>query len=347
MTVNQRRPARLATAGAIAFACLLAVCHPAAARADDGGSLLQLYQPVTVMDGAELFAPTTVESFVGDADLETQTAPGVWQVVDATPSAGRLPARPTAACTEQSLSPCYRLDQPGCTLADGPAALGCFQAAWQDPQPQSVVYGRAVQRGNATVLQYWFFYYDDLYSYNYPPDALFWQAHEGDWEMVTVLVRNGQPQTVGYSQHCTGERRPWSKVERWQGTTHPVVYVASGSHANLFAPGEHPIATACIPPQAIALLQQAGLPMPADHAHPASTVYGPAGLDGVTPTAITPVTTSSPRFMRFEGIWGEDQLFHAPAPIGTVAQGTSPFTPSRTDGWKHPMRTLFGWPRVF
>ena len=61
------------------------------------------------------------------------------------------------------------------------------------------------------------------------------QAHEGDWEMVTVLVRNGRPVTVGYSQHCTGERRPWAAVERWQGSTHPVVYVAAGSHANLFA----------------------------------------------------------------------------------------------------------------
>ena len=327
----------------VASACVFAVCRPAAAQASDA-SLLQVYQPVTVMDGAEQFAPTTVESFVGDSDLETQTAPGVWQVVDATPSSETLPAKATAACTAQLLSPCYRLNQHGCTLADGPAALGCYQAAWQDPAPRSVVYGRVVQRGGATVLQYWYFYYDDLYSYDYPPDALFWQAHEGDWEMVTVVLRDGQPDTVGYSQHCTGERRRWSKVERWQGTTHPVVYVASGSHANLFAPGEHPIAEACIPPQAIALLQQLGLPLPNDHAHPASTVYGPDGLDGVIPTGITPVSVSSPRFMRYEGIWGEDQLFHAPAPIGTVAQGTSPFTPSRTDSWRHPLLTLRGWP---
>ena len=337
---------RLAAAVAISAACAIAVFHPAAARAADGGSLLQEYQPVTVMDGAELFAPTTVESFVGDAALETQTGPGVWQVVNPAPSSDKLPARPTAACTAQALSPCYRLDQSACSVTDGPAALGCYQASWQSPAPQSVVYGRVVQRGDATVLQYWYFYYDDLYSYDYPPDALFWQGHEGDWEMVTVVLRDGRPQTVGYSQHCTGERRRWSKVERWQGTDHPVVYVASGSHANLFAPGEHPIATACIPPQAIALLQQAGLPMPTDHSHPASTVYGPDGLDGVTTTGITQVSATSPRFMRYEGIWGGDQVFHAPAPIGTVVQGTSPFTPSRTDAWRRPLRTVYGWPLV-
>ena len=163
--------------------------------------------------------------------------------------------------------------------------------------------------------------------------------------MVNVLVRNGRPVTVGYSQHCTGERRPWAEVERWQGSTHPVVYVAAGSHANLFAAGEHPIAQQCIPPQAIALLQQAGLPLPSDHAHPAGAVYGPRGLAGVTPTGIQQVTAGEPRWMRFAGIWGQEQVFHAPPPIGTVVDGASPLTPPRQDSWRFPLRTLFSWPR--
>ena len=338
-------PARLAAIAVVAAACAVAVCRPAAAQAHSHPSLLQRYQPVTVMDGLEQFAPTTVGSFVADAVLETQTAPGVWAVADGAPTPGSLPARPTAACTAQSLDPCYRLNQSDCSPADGPDGLACYRTDWQSPQPRSVVYGRAVRRGGATVLQYWYFTYDDLYSYNYPPDALFWQTHEGDWEMVTVLVRHGHAVTVGYSQHCIGERRPWSDVERWQGTTHPVVYVANGSHANLFEAGEHPIAQQCIPPQAIALLQQSGLPMPTDHAHPGSVAYGPAGLDGVQRTGIVPVSAAAPRWMRFEGTWGEDQLFHAPPPIGTVAEGTSPLTPPRTDSWRHPLQTLFGWPQ--
>lgn len=207
-----------------------------------------------------------------------------------------------------------------------------------------MVYGRAVARGGATLLQYWYFSYDDLYSYNYPPDDVFWQTHEGDWELVDVLVRHGRAVTVGYSQHCTGERRPWADVERWQGTNHPVVYVANGSHANLFAAGEHPIAQQCIPQQAIDLLHQLGLPLPNDHAHPGGVVYGPRGLAGVTATGVVPVSCQAPRWIRFAGTWGELQLFHAPPPIGTVADDFSPASPSRQDSWQHPFQTLAGWP---
>jgi hypothetical protein len=334
---------RTVVAAALA-AVALAVCLPATADAAGRDALLHRYQPVTVLDGVEQFAPTTVGSFVGDAVLETQTAPGQWAVVDASPSPGGLPVRATAACTAQHLSPCFRLNQATCSPADGPAGVACYRDAWQTPAPRSVVYGRAVALGRGTLLQYWYFSYDDLYSYNYPPDDLFWQTHEGDWELVDVLVRHGRAVKVGYSQHCTGEQRPWADVERWQGTTHPVVYVANGSHANLFAAGEHPIAEQCIPQQAIDLLHQFGLPLPNDHAHPGSAVYGPAGLDGVIATGLVPVSARSPRWIRFDGTWGELQLFHAPAPIGTVADGFSPASPSLQDSWRHPLQTLAGWP---
>ena len=336
--------ARRALIVAAALAVPIAVCRPAVAHAGGQQSLLERYQPVTVMDGAEQFAPTTVGSFVADATLETQTSAGVWETVDATPALGTLPTHPTQACIDQGLSPCYRLNQPDCSPFDGPAGLACYHDAWQSPAPASVVYGRQIKHGTATVLQYWYFSYDDLYSYNYPPDDLFWQAHEGDWEHVTVVVRGDQAVSVGYSQHCAGERRAWADVERWPGTSHPVVYVANGSHANLFAPGEHPIAEACIPPEAIAVLNAYGLPLPNDHAHPGSSIYGPAGLAGVTPTAIRTVSSGSPRWIRFDGTWGEAQVFHAPAPIGTVTQGFSPVSPPRQDSWRHPLRTLHSWP---
>jgi hypothetical protein len=338
MGKRARRALILAAALAVPIAVHLPVAQAAARQ-----TLLQRYQPVLVMDGLEQFTPTTVGSFVADARLETQTSAGVWTVVDATPRPGDLPTKPTTACVDQGLTPCYRLNQVACSPAGGTAALACYRDAWQDPAPRSVVYGRAVGTMHGTVLQYWYFSYDDLYSYNYPPDDLFWQAHEGDWEMVSVLVRHGHAVTAGYSQHCTGERRPWSDVERWNGTAHPVVYVANGSHANLFASGEHPIAQQCIPQQAIALLTQYGLPMPGDHSHPAGVAFGPAGLAGVSTTSISVVSTP-PRYLRFAGTWGEDQVFHAPAPIGTVVQGTSPDSPAKTDAWRHPLRTLFGWP---
>ena len=79
-----------------------------------------------VMDGIEQFTPTGVGSFVADAALETQTAPGVWSVVDATPELGRLPAAASRACEDEDLSPCYRLNQGGCSSVGGMAAIVCY-----------------------------------------------------------------------------------------------------------------------------------------------------------------------------------------------------------------------------
>lgn len=328
------------------LACLAAFSGSAAASTH-AQRLLERYQPVTVMDTNESFVPTTVEAFVADADLETQTAPNTWAVVSSSPSATTLPTAPTAACIAQALIPCYRLNQHDCTPATGVASVSCYRSDWLDPQPRSVVYGRATHAGQLTILQYWYFSYDDFYSYNYPPDDFIWQAHEGDWEAVTVLIRRGasHPRWAGYSQHCTGERRSWSDTPRWHGSTHPVVDVGIGSHANFFSTGDHPIAVQCIPPQAVAFLQAQGLALPVDHSS-AGQAYGPARAAGVTPTSVTRVTATRPEWMRFAGTWGEYQFFHGPNPINTVVSGFSPASPPAGSLWQHPVQTVLGWPRT-
>ncbi len=330
---------------ATAVACFAALSGTALASTH-AARMLARYQPVTVMDPNEAFAPTSVATFVADADLETQTAPNTWALVTSSPALGSLPSAPTAACAAQGLVPCYRLNQRDCTPAAGAAAVACYQADWLSPAPRSVVYGRATRAGRTTVLQYWYFYYDDSYSYRYPPDDFIWQAHEGDWENVTVLLRRGaeHPRWVGYSQHCTGERRSWAATPRWHGSTHPVVDVGIGSHANFFATGEHPIATQCIPAAAIAFLQQQGLALPDDHSH-AGQAYGPARAAGVMRTAIERVAATRPRWMRFAGTWGDYQFFHGPDPIGTVVSGLAPATPPAQTLWQHPVQTVLGWPR--
>src|SRR3954447_22142188 len=111
--------ARRALVIAAALAVPIAVCRPAVAHAGGEQSLLERFQPVTVMDGAEQFAPTSVSSFVADAVLETQTSAGVWETVDGSPSLGGLPSHPTRACVEEGLSPCYRLNQRDCSPFDG------------------------------------------------------------------------------------------------------------------------------------------------------------------------------------------------------------------------------------
>lgn len=99
--------------------------------------------------------------------------------------------------------------------------------------PAYTVYARVVQgssggegngSGELTVVQYWFFYAFNRGTLN---------IHEGDWEMVQVVLKNNEtPIKAMYSQHKGGQQADWSQVER--DGDHPMVFVARGSHANYF-----------------------------------------------------------------------------------------------------------------
>ena len=66
----------------------------------------------------------------------------------------------------------------------------------------------------------------------------------GHWEMIQLdfdasdaaAALETEPYQVGYSQHTGGERAAWgaAKLKLVDGT-HPVVYLAAGSHANYFS----------------------------------------------------------------------------------------------------------------
>ncbi len=87
-------------------------------------------------------------------------------------------------------------------------------------------YVQVVVTGSGTVVEYWM-----LYAYNNGP----LNNHQGDWEVVQVFLdASGSPQKAVYSQHGSGENAAWTDVEK--SDTHPVVYVAEGSHANYFRP---------------------------------------------------------------------------------------------------------------
>jgi len=89
------------------------------------------------------------------------------------------------------------------------------------------VYSRVTKESTSTVVQYWFFY-----AYNDAP----LNNHEGDWEMIELILDSAQnPTSVAYSQHLKGQRASWGDVDKVD-STHPVVYVARGSHANYFRP---------------------------------------------------------------------------------------------------------------
>ena len=314
------------------FAAAALLVAPAVARADDGelspAQLLAQYQPVTVLDRADGSRPTAVEPFIRGSVLEQQTGSG-WTVVDASPDPDRLPVHDAA----------LRLNVPGCTSTTGVSSVACYAAAISG---ENVVYGRYHVDHGTPVLQYWYFYPDDFWSLLYPPNDLMWQAHEGDWEVVTILLdEHRTPQLVGYSRHCNGIRRVWDAVPKWAGTTHPIDYVAVGSHANELAPGVQLIDTSCYPPN-VQDFFRANHITPVDYDF-GGVVYGPAGL-GLPETQLERVHENSPRWLRFQGTWGEGQFIHAPAPLGTLPFGPSPVGPQQHDVWEDPVATVASWP---
>lgn len=107
---------------------------------------------------------------------------------------------------------------------------------------QPVYYGRVLretdrQNNRWTILQYHFFY--AFNDWRLAANGI--NHHEGDWELTAVYLKNDLPYAILFSQHRVGSIEKWEttlKVTDIQGaaTTHPLVYVALGSHANYSQP---------------------------------------------------------------------------------------------------------------
>src|SRR6266550_4117266 len=219
-------------------ALLTGLLLAATAQAATPARLLAKYQPITYFTGDEAFRPTTVDSFIADSTLERfNPATGTFVTIDSDPSPITLPSSGAG----------WRLNQQPCVPLDGSAGEDCYAAAWSNQNAPGTVYGRVVRIAGKVVVQYWYFYYDDFYSYTPVRSDFIWQTHEGDWEVMNVVLSQDEmPLYVGYSQHCLGQRRSWSKTPRWRGR-HPIVYVARGSHANYLSGGVHAWNSACLP----------------------------------------------------------------------------------------------------
>jgi len=321
---------RAAVVLAAAVTALLTV-GPASAAVPPA-QLLSMYQPVLRFDPTERFGPTSVQSFVADSSLDRFDGQN-WVVANAHPGLANLPGPGTGY---------WRLDQHPCSPSTSLGGLDCYAGAWSEGAGSSVVYGRIAHQKGLTILQYWIFYYDDVYSYFSPPSDMLWQAHEGDWEVVNVvLTAFQQPVVVGYSQHCLGQLRRWKDTPRF-GSTHPVVYVAAGSHANYFGPGAHQLNLACIDPQVQHFLFDVlHLPPPVDYTGSGATA-GPPGSGG-TVTHVEQIDASTPSWTAFPGFWGEAEYFHGPG-LGTVLAGTAPTGPVYHSVWTDPLGTLATWP---
>ena len=144
-------------------------------------------------------------------------------------------------------------------------------------------------------VQYWLFYADN------PQDRglLRTGRHAGDWELVQVeLGPAGDARRVIASQHSGAEGCAYDAV-RHDGT-HPVVFVANGSHAGYFRRGT----------------RDRTFPDPNDEARGDGRVVRPR---------VQLVTASAPAWMRWPGRWGATRAGVVPgemdSPRGPAFQG--------------------------
>jgi hypothetical protein len=287
---------------------------------------LALYQPVLVLHPAERFTPVAVEGFLADAELQRKV-PGGWERVEPRPAT--LPSAGE-----------WRLDHP-CSAAIGLASLECYAASEVLRRPPSVVYAAVRRTASRIALQYWYWYSYDFWDGVFPATGDVWQAHEGDWEAVTVvLTRAGRPLFAGVSEHRCGKRRAWRAVPRWR-RTHPMVHVALGSHAGSFRARPWPVDLRrdCYDPVGAGLLR-AALPQVLDFMGDGRR-FGPPGAG--TRTRIVRVSASSPSWMVYPGLWGEANVFH----VGgrNYDGGDPPRGPARHALWRDPVRVVLGWRR--
>jgi RsiW-degrading membrane proteinase PrsW (M82 family) len=219
---------------AFSLLIVLIVLLPAvAARADPPlletpQGLIETHTPVLYFHQDELFRPQRVDVLLQTARLR--------QTRGTLPDANVL-SSVTATALEGYRDLSYYLDvwlgDNGSSDARNYSALRDRYVAGLSPDaggPPIVAYAHVVAdevTGQITI-QYWFFYfYNDWFN-----------KHEGDWEMIQVMLdRSGQPQWAVYSQHQGGTRRRWQDTPV-EGGTHPIVYVALGSHANYFSGNE-------------------------------------------------------------------------------------------------------------
>ncbi len=184
--------------------------------------MLSLAPQAKACGPGEAYRPTTVGIAVGRRDVLLRDP------------RGRLVKRAPTSRDLWGLGPGYYLDFPGDPLTPSCGYERQFRN-WNAGRPPSVYAHVATDPSDPGKLavQYWFYYtFND-----------FTDKHESDWEMAQVdfaassvaeALRVG-PYEVDLSQHAGGERSGWTDTKLQKEGTHPVIYDATGSHANYFS----------------------------------------------------------------------------------------------------------------
>lgn len=172
--------------------------------------LASTYAPVLHFTGGEKFYPTSIDYIISSSILKQRNSDGTSTLVTSNPTVYNLGSYTgTDLFLDNKLG---TLDAIAADYASKASSIGYY------------AYVHIVNTGSSVVIQYWLFY-----AYNNGP----LNDHHSDIEVVQIFLNaSGSPQTALYSQHGSGENAGWGDVEKVD--THPVVYVAQGSHANYF-----------------------------------------------------------------------------------------------------------------
>jgi hypothetical protein len=113
------------------------------------------------------------------------------------------------------------------------AALENYQRS-QSPRPNYTYYYRTTRDRKYLCLQYWFFYGYNDWATGFGG----MNDHEGDWEGMYLFFELGPsgnpvepPAYVTFVGHHSRLTKPWGHHDVTLDGTHPVGYVAAGSHA--------------------------------------------------------------------------------------------------------------------
>ena len=309
-----------------------------AARAD---VLANAFSPRLSPDPAEHWDPTTVNWYVANSYETKGTA--LCQ-----PHGSELDGCRTLKCPRGPRLTCAKCDDsdPGACAPRGDLRNPYAYYEYVDATTDRLD-GPARQGHEWAVIEYWLFYnYDSL------DVGLVTQWHQADWEQVSVLVeqRGGRvwPVEVAFSEHCYGAVVPAAKVQ-WQGT-HPVSYVALGSHANYPTKNDLPVRFVCLEGQPPRYLGAAGLlsnPKFSGSALelPVVNLIGLHDQTGnvpeVTDTRLISARTTG-AIWSFHGYWGLDNNLHIL--FGRSRQGPGPTSPQDQGPFSRPFDDMLCGP---
>jgi hypothetical protein len=183
-------------------------------------ALARAYSPVLRLSRGEPYTPLRLEDYLSVSSVHGGTPP----------RGPLLQAKPTLFSLPTTTGNSY-LDIAGAEPNSNRSGYLQIEQRLEAARSRPTVYWHLARQPatGRVAIEYWLLYlYNDFYD-----------QHEADWEGVTVFLHGSTPIGISYSAH---QGRRWST---WTGQatsgTHPIVYVARGSHANYPAAGSYTI----------------------------------------------------------------------------------------------------------